>query len=152
MGRRRPTLRHAQVCARQPAKLADGAPCDRGTECHSGSCQAVDAQQGGAQKQCAAPSCTDGVLSASLGETDVDCGGDCADLHDRLCGAGQRCARHSDCMSGTCSEAGRCSEFGGGTAAATYLELDLAVLRGSSGGGSSSDGAKARTVEVSSAR
>ena len=65
--------------------------------------------------------CDDGILSSLLGETDVDCGGTCADLHDRPCRAGKRCRRHSDCMSGTCSEAGRCTDFGGGTAAVDYL-------------------------------
>ena len=145
-----------QVCARPPAKLADGAPCADGAECLSGSCRAGEGQQQGGdalmQKQCAAPSCDDGVLSALLGETDVDCGGACADLHDRLCGAGRRCARHSDCVSGTCSAAsGRCSEFGGGTTAETYLQLDLAALENdsSSAGSSSSSG---RTGDVSLAR
>jgi hypothetical protein len=62
-------------------------------------------------------------VSTLLGETDVDCGGACADLHDRPCRFGKRCLRHADCMSGTCSSGGLCTEFGGGTAAADYLAL-----------------------------
>ena len=75
------------------------------------------------QSFAAADRCDDGILSTLLGETDVDCGGACADLHDRPCRVGKRCLRHADCMSGTCSGGGLCTEFGGGTAAADYLAI-----------------------------
>jgi len=48
---------------------------------------------------CALPTIADGKMSATLGETDVDCGGPNAPA----CGEAKGCKRHGDCSTGVCS-------------------------------------------------
>ena len=72
-----------------------GVGCNFGTECASGSCNAMNV--------CEIPlplHCNDGILSGD--ESAVDCGGSCAG-----CSGGQVCIDGDDCLSYTCS-AGIC--------------------------------------------
>lgn len=62
-------------------------------DCESSICHDEEA---GDVLTCALPSCTDGVKNG--GETDVDCGGDCAP-----CDVDAVCAEPSDCASGVCT-------------------------------------------------
>ncbi len=71
----------------EPTPCDDGAHCGDGGDCESQVCV------GGV---CAAPACDDGVQNG--GETDVDCGNECA-----ACGDGQACDVGTDCASLVCS-------------------------------------------------
>ena len=45
-------------------------------------------------------------------ETDVDCGGICADLKDRQCNRNRGCIENSDCTSNSCGIDGKCAPVG----------------------------------------
>lgn len=71
-----------------------GETCGGDADCVSGVCDAM--------KQCAAPSCSDGVHNGN--ETDVDCGGPTC----TACAAGMNCGAHAHCTSGVCTS-GTCA-------------------------------------------
>ncbi len=76
----------------------DGKICNANADCVNGWCNA--------SKICKTPSCTDGILNGSEGDT--DCGASCV---TKLCtvAAGQGCKKDLDCDSATCSECtGKC--------------------------------------------
>ncbi len=54
---------------------------------------------------CAAPTHTDGKVSPSLGETDIDCGGPTAPTK---CGEAKSCALDRDCSTAVCSTGKKC--------------------------------------------
>jgi len=83
-----------------PACGTSGNPCPVGAACTSddeceGKC---------ASGVCVAPTNTDGKISPSLGETDVDCGGATAPK----CGDGKGCAADGDCATAVCGATKRC--------------------------------------------
>ena len=55
----------------------------------------------------ACPTCSDALLSPTLGETDVDCGGETCDAR---CGPGQECGASADCVGGYQCMVGECTE------------------------------------------
>ncbi len=66
------------------------------------------------QNTCTPGTRTDGKLTASLGETDIDCGGALADVNEvaaAACIAGQKCLAATDCRSGECDANGLCTGF-----------------------------------------
>ncbi|MEP7126122.1 MAG: hypothetical protein ABJE95_34635, partial [Byssovorax sp.] len=75
------------ICA-PDLTCADGKGCATGADCTSHVC--------GKGGTCAAAACDDGALNG--GETDLDCGGDCA-----KCGPGRHCKVGGDCKSASCS-------------------------------------------------
>ena len=76
-------------CGGNCAKCDDGASCIIHGDCASGTCDAVS-------KKCI--SCSDGVISPALSESDVDCGGGkCS-----RCANAKKCSGNSDCFSGNC--------------------------------------------------
>jgi plastocyanin len=72
-------------------KCSDGKLCSSGNDCTSKVCA-------GAPLSCQAPSCTDTVKNGA--ETDVDCGGACA----QKCAAGKGCGINTDCVGGVCNQ------------------------------------------------
>jgi hypothetical protein len=68
---------------------AVGAACSSSSDCE-GQCTG---------NTCAAPTISDGKVSPSLGETDVDCGGALA----KKCADALKCAKSADCASTACS-------------------------------------------------
>ena len=68
------------------ALCGNGASCTSGSECQSGSCQAM---------VCTAPSCTDGVQNGF--ELGVDCGGPACAAIAQGCALGTTCNADSDC-------------------------------------------------------
>ncbi len=48
--------------------------------------------------------CSNGVRDSALGESDVDCGGDCT-----ACGENESCMLNADCASGYCDALGKCA-------------------------------------------
>lgn len=88
----------------------DGAapPCTKdGGVCPVGSACATDDDCEGlcTGNVCAAPTHTDGKVSPSLGETDIDCGGPTA---PKRCADDRVCAADADCANAACSTAKRC--------------------------------------------
>ncbi len=76
---------------------ADDKICEVATDCESGVCT----DDGGGLK-CQVATCDDTV--ANGGETDVDCGGPCADLMPaQKCADGDGCGDADDCVSGVCT-------------------------------------------------
>jgi hypothetical protein len=90
------------------AALDAGPPCgvEAGTQCPVGGvCKTSDDCEGLCTGgKCAAPTTTDGKLSPSLGETDVDCGGPTA----KKCDEARMCKSDGDCASAACSTAKAC--------------------------------------------
>lgn len=74
-------------CGGSCGPCADGAQCERATDCVSGVCL---------NNYCLVPNCSDGVKNGA--ETQTDCGGDCG-----ACANGLACAAASDCLSGVCT-------------------------------------------------
>jgi hypothetical protein len=81
---------------------ADGKHCMGAADCASHVCAGPQGQP----KICQAATCNDGWQNGT--ETDLDCGGKCADLNQR-CPPGQKCKAPSDCASGVC-QAGACQQ------------------------------------------
>jgi hypothetical protein len=81
-------------------RCADGALCNIGDDCASGSCSAG---------RCVSLSCSDGIQNGT--ETAIDCGG--ADADCPRCGLGATCAAGSDCGSQSCN-GGRCTSCSDG--------------------------------------
>jgi len=79
-------------------KCKQGKLCNSQADCESLSC---DSSSG----TCAAPSCNDGLLSPSLGESDIDCGGLCSNK----CATNQACTSAIDCLSGRCLDS-KCAQ------------------------------------------
>jgi hypothetical protein len=73
------------------ARCATGVACTVNGDCASGLCNLTT-------RLCAATTCSDGVLTAGS-ESDVDCGGSCANA----CAVNKRCATNTDCASGVCN-------------------------------------------------
>ena len=72
--------------------------CDTGKSCLIGDdCASKSCVDNAGSKQCAAPSCSDGIQNGT--ETDVDCGPGCSNQ----CGTGKKCTGASDCASGICA-------------------------------------------------
>ena len=67
--------------------------CNNNQDCESALCSTVGT--------CVPPSCSDGLLSPSLGESDIDCAGICG----TKCAASQTCRDALDCVSGRCLNA-----------------------------------------------
>jgi len=80
-------------CGGECRPCNEGKVCSVSRECLSGLCR-LDGTTG----VCAAPSCSDGVLSRPS-ETDVDCGGSCT----VQCQDGKACRAKEDCASGYCA-------------------------------------------------
>ena len=81
-----------RICSVAPvlvAPMGDGTPC---VDYPPLPCTRVPPANCGASNS--STSCSNGVLDASAGETDVDCGGNCP-----VCGESQVCAGNSDCAS-----------------------------------------------------
>ena len=80
----------------------EGRVCAADTDCES-TCTAA--------KQCAAPTRSDGKISPSLGESDIDCGGTLPDkngLAAVACRSGKKCAAGIDCESKFCGADSKC--------------------------------------------
>lgn len=84
-----------------PACVKDGGVCPVGSACAS----EADCEGLCTAGVCAVPTHTDGKVSPSLGETDVDCGGPTA---PKKCADDKTCAADADCGSGACSAANKC--------------------------------------------
>jgi hypothetical protein len=89
-----------------PSEASGPCGADAGTSCAVGAACTADADCEGTctAKVCAAPTHTDGKVSPSLGETDIDCGGATAPkcLDDATCKA------DGDCTSTACSVGKKC--------------------------------------------
>ncbi len=84
-------------CSAIGKRCANGKICSINNDCISLIC--------GADKKCASPTCSDGVLNGD--ETGQDCGGPCATLPPpggpKKCPAGTHCHIDADCSSGVCN-------------------------------------------------
>lgn len=75
-----------------------GSPCKRNVDCSTGLCQnGICTTEG---------PCANFQLDS--GETDIDCGGVCADVKGKKCALGKGCVYDSDCTTRICSKAGKC--------------------------------------------
>lgn len=83
----------------QASGISDfGSPCKRNVDCTTGLCSnGICSTEG----PCA-------NLKLDNGETDIDCGGVCAEVKNQVCSLGKNCVESSDCKSGVCSSGGRC--------------------------------------------
>ena len=67
-----------------------------------------------------APSCSDGILSTELSESDIDCGGSCIN-EGKYCSLNASCSKNSDCATNNCG-------YGNGSLVRVCLEaIDLCV-------------------------
>jgi hypothetical protein len=87
-------------------RTSDGGTNDASIVPVGGACVSDDRCEGRCiDGKCAAPTTTDGKISPSLGETDVDCGGATAPA----CADGRGCAADGDCTTTVCSASKRCA-------------------------------------------
>lgn len=83
-------------CGGGCAQCDEAKKCLRNNDCKSGSC--------GESGVCIPHSCSDTLLSPTLGETAVDCGGSCATAENnwKRCATEQPCKTANDCRSFVC--------------------------------------------------
>ena len=78
-----------------PKKCANDAGCKQNVDCQSGICNTL-------KSKCSDSDCSDGVKTGT--ESDVDCGGGCA----QKCATGAGCKLATECASGICSITSKC--------------------------------------------
>ncbi|TKD02200.1 hypothetical protein [Polyangium fumosum] len=83
-------------------------PCAAGLKCNQRADCEGEGSCGGSPKTCQPPSCNDTFKNGN--ETDLDCGGSCADdvANPKRCTQGQGCLFPDDCSAGLSCKAGTC--------------------------------------------
>jgi len=89
-------------CGGSCSKCENDDECKKDSDCKSGKCDSN-------LKICiGVDTCANNRLDSD--ETDVDCGGNCAEKKDKKCDDGENCKKNSDCESGSCLN-GKCVAF-----------------------------------------
>ncbi|MBA3064010.1 hypothetical protein FP803_01075, partial [Candidatus Woesearchaeota archaeon] len=89
-------------CGGSCSKCENDDECNKDSDCKSGKCDST-------LKICiGVDTCANNRLDSD--ETDVDCGGNCAEKKDKKCNDGKNCKKNSDCESGSCLN-GKCVAF-----------------------------------------